>query len=587
MHKHCIVVHLRRAYLAQSTGTLGIREGGATKRLYFIEGELYLPRSHPLVERLDGYLLAAGPDAAPTAQWNGEAVLRDMTDRIARHLSSWEVESVSFTEGPLQPETEFFGPLPTVQLLLSIASLRFEERQLVERLGGVDGRIGASASKHASFESDLGPDETYLLSELGEPRGLRTLLDLPAVERQRWLLALARLWALDLVRPAGSSEQSPLNERRLFETLDHRPAELPPAALPSAPREHFQLANEPFSLTPDPNFFFLSTGHAEMLAGLKLGLLERRGLIVATGEVGTGKSTLLYSLLEQIEDRVETAYISNTALTFVEILESALRDFGAPLAGHRRLDLLDALNSFLLASAEKGKIVALIVDEAQNLSDRTFEELRLLLNFETYSQKLLQIILVGQPELGSRLRAPHLRQIADRIAVRCDLGPLNPSEVLPYIDHRVRAAGGSDEIFTNSALKLLVRRSHGIPRRINVLCHNSLLFAYGEGLPQVKRSHVVEAARGMRQLKKPRLAAVSQLLNAAAATPRRWTISLPRRVLLASLVGIGLAIALLLSALSFESIGADTEGSLEAATGTETTRSATETPRNRRGGPPR
>ena len=209
------------------------------------------------------------------------------------------------------------------------------------------------------------------------------------------------------------------------------PEEAPPEpSVASFWRDHFQLRAEPFSLTPDPAFLYLSEGHAEVLAGLRLGLLERRGLIVATGEVGTGKTTLLYSLLSTIGGDVETAYIANTTLTFDELLESALEDFGAPLSGVRRLDLLASLNRFLVASAERGKNVALVIDEAQNLSDRIFEELRLLLNFETYTQKLLQIVLVGQPELGGKLRAPHLRQVADRIAVRCDLGALNASDTM-------------------------------------------------------------------------------------------------------------------------------------------------------------
>ena len=273
-----------------------------------------------------------------------------------------------------------------------------------------------------------------------------------------------------------------------------------------------------------------------------------------TCSTGSRREETLSWANEPDEVRVSTRFRGHYALTFEEILESALGDFEVPVIGHRRLDLLKALNDFLLASAEEGKIVALVIDEAQNLSDHTFEELRLLLNFETYSQKLLQIILVGQPELSARLAAPRFRQIADRIAVRCDLGPLNPRDSRRYIDHRLRTAGGSDEIFTTPALRLLLRRSHGFPRRINILCHNSLLFAYGRGLPQVRRAQVVEAARSMRRPKS----------HGAGASSRLWESAIPRRVLFAGLVAVGLAIALVLSTLAFDPNRTEAEGFQES-----------------------
>lgn len=263
-------------------------------------------------------------------------------------------------------------------------------------------------------------------------------------------------------------------------------------------RDHFSLSGEPFSLAPDPRFLFLSEMHAEALAALKLGLYERRGLIVLTGDVGTGKTTLAYSLLATLEEETRTAYVANPLLSFDEILESALKDLGVEFASPRRLDLLEALNGFLRTSAEEGKTVALVIDESQNLADESFEQLRLLLNFESFDAKLLQIVLVGQPELDVRLSKTHLRQIADRIAIHLALNPLRPEEAREYIRHRLESAGGSSDIFTHTALRLVVRKSRGFPRRINILCHNALLAAYGKGVNLVDRSMVAEVVRELK-----------------------------------------------------------------------------------------
>lgn len=280
-----------------------------------------------------------------------------------------------------------------------------------------------------------------------------------------------------------------------------RPAEAAatpaPAPVPGLDlwRQHFGLRGDPFSLTPDPEFLYPSTAHAEALAGLQLGLWERRGLTVMIGEVGTGKTTLVYSLLSRLDPQIETAYLSNTLLTFDEILESALDDFGVACPSRRRLDLQKALNGFLRQCAAQGKTAVLVIDEAQNLSDEVFERLRLLLNFETYKSKLLQVLLAGQPELAERLRQPNLRQIGDRVAIRCHLGPLSSAEAKRYIEHRLTTAGGSVDVFTRPALGLLIRKSRGIPRRINVLAHNAMLFAYGREIERVDWATVSQAAR--------------------------------------------------------------------------------------------
>jgi type II secretory pathway predicted ATPase ExeA len=258
---------------------------------------------------------------------------------------------------------------------------------------------------------------------------------------------------------------------------------------------HFDLSAEPFSLTPDPAFLYLSSVHAEAYAALMVGLRERRGLIAMIGEVGTGKTTLVYSLLSALGPEIHTAYISNARLSFDGILRSALRDFSVECDSVHSAELLEAFNQFLNQCAEDGSTAAIVIDEAQNLSRDTFEDLRLLTNFETYKHKLLQIVLVGQPELDSKLRDPSLRQVADRIAVRCHVNPLTAHEVRQYLQHRLSAAGGSIEIFSEGAVRMLVHYSRGIPRSINILGHNAMLFAYGSGRTRVTRKDVRSAVR--------------------------------------------------------------------------------------------
>lgn len=259
---------------------------------------------------------------------------------------------------------------------------------------------------------------------------------------------------------------------------------------------HFHLRGEPFSLTPDPAFLYLGPGHAEALAAIKVGLEGRRGIMVMVGEVGMGKTTILYSLLSELGDGIKTAYISNTTLPFDDILRQALADFGVPCASRDRVKLLAALNAFLRRCAHEGNTAALVIDEAQNLEDDAFENLRLLSNYETYTEKLLQIVLVGQPELEAKLRQAKLRQVAERVAVRCNINPLSRSESLQYVEHRLRRVGGSiTGLFTKPALDLLVRKARGIPRRLNILCHTAMLFAYGRGEGCVTASMMRAAVR--------------------------------------------------------------------------------------------
>jgi len=251
-------------------------------------------------------------------------------------------------------------------------------------------------------------------------------------------------------------------------------------------QRHFNLSDEPFGLTPNPAYLYLSPGHREALAAVEYGLVERRGFVTLIGEVGTGKTTLLYSLLGRLGAEVQTAYITYTTQRFEDLLGSALNDLGVATRAHSKKRLLAAFRTLLEKRAEEGRTVALVVDEAQNLEDRAFEELRLLSNFETYTGKLLQIVLVGQPELQERLRGHQLRQIRDRVSVRAFINPLSRGEMRRYIEHRLQRAGGSSaKLFSALALTLIVWRSRGIPRRANILCHNALLFAFGRGLPRV------------------------------------------------------------------------------------------------------
>ncbi len=292
--------------------------------------------------------------------------------------------------------------------------------------------------------------------------------------------------------------------------------------------DHFGLEAEPFSLTPDPEFLYLSPVHAEALAALTVGVRGRRGLLAMTGEVGTGKTTLLYSLMREIGDEMRTAYIANTTLSFEELLRLALADFGAPTEHRERVDLLLALNAVLMRCAEEGTTAALIIDEAHNLDAQALENIRLLSNVETFRDKLLQIVLVGQPELEARLQQPALRQLAERIAVHCRLAPLGRFESRAYLDYRLLKAGGSSRLFAAEARDALLQAAGGIPRRINILCHNALLFAYGRGDAQVKRDAADAAIRERAALLPP----------VAAAAPRR------RRVSVAATVAAGLALAL-------------------------------------------
>jgi general secretion pathway protein A len=258
---------------------------------------------------------------------------------------------------------------------------------------------------------------------------------------------------------------------------------------------HYGLREKPFSLSPDPRFLFLSTSHREALAHLLYGIESGEGFIAVTGEVGTGKTTLCRTLLERIGPDAEVAYLFNPQLTGLELLQAVHRELALPGEGSRA-ELLEALNRFLLESSRNGRRVLLLVDEAQNLPVETLEELRMLSNLETTTEKLLQIVLFGQPELDALLDSPELRQLRQRIGVRWRLDSLSDPEATDYVLHRLRIAAGNDtELFTPAALRELRRRSRGVPRLVNLLADRALLAGYADGSLRVERTHVGRAAR--------------------------------------------------------------------------------------------
>lgn len=258
----------------------------------------------------------------------------------------------------------------------------------------------------------------------------------------------------------------------------------------------FGLNEKPFTITPDPRYLFMSERHGEGLAHLVYGVTESGGFIQLTGEVGTGKTTLVRTLLGQIPDEVDIALILNPQLTAVEFLMTICEELGIqlPKQKYSAKALVDALNQHLLESHSRGRRTILLIDEAQNLSEGVLEQLRLLTNLETARQKLLQIILIAQPELREKLGQESLRQLAQRVTGRYHLEPLSSEETFKYIDHRLRVAGALTEIFPPSAKREVFRLSGGVPRIINVICDRALLGAYSRETRTVDRRLVRKAA---------------------------------------------------------------------------------------------
>ena len=265
--------------------------------------------------------------------------------------------------------------------------------------------------------------------------------------------------------------------------------------------DFFGLKHEPFSIAPDPRYLFLSERHREALAHLLYGLKAGGGFVVLTGEIGTGKTTVCRCCLEQVPRRCNVAYVFNPKLTVLELLGVITEEFGITVSHPAGVspsvkDYLDPLNAYLLRTHAVGQNNVLIIDEAQNLSTDVLEQLRLLTNLETVSRKLLQIVLIGQPELRDMLARPQLEQLSQRVIARYHLGALTEQETVHYIRHRLAVSGLSGAMpFDREARRRVHQLARGVPRRINLICDRTLLGAYGQGRRRIDRAMVDRAAR--------------------------------------------------------------------------------------------
>jgi len=260
--------------------------------------------------------------------------------------------------------------------------------------------------------------------------------------------------------------------------------------------KHFNLSERPFSITPDPRFLYMSPRHREALAHLIYGLGEGGGFVQLTGEVGTGKTTMCRCLLEKVPDKVDLALVLNPKVTSIELIATVCDELGIE---YQEKDasikmLTDVLNHYLLEAHARGRRTVLIIDEAQNLSADVLEQIRLLTNLETRTQKLLQIILIGQPELRTLLQREDMRQLAQRVTARYRLEPLTGKETGAYIKHRLHVCGTTRPVFNKTAVDLIYKLSGGIPRLINVLCDRALLGAYTEDKLQIDKKIIRHAA---------------------------------------------------------------------------------------------
>jgi type II secretory pathway predicted ATPase ExeA len=287
--------------------------------------------------------------------------------------------------------------------------------------------------------------------------------------------------------------------------------------------EYFGLSREPFNITPDPGYLYLSAGHQQALARLLYGIDARKGFIVLTGEVGTGKTTLIHALLRELEKRnTQSTLIFNTVGHSKDLLRDICEALGFAAFREERQSIhtyLKLVNQLLLESFHKGKNVTLIIDEAQNLSKSVLESIRLMSNFETSEDKLLQIVMAGQPELAVRLNLPSLRQLKQRVVLYHHLKPLNFSECGEYIARRLEVAGGSSSLFTPKALRTIYTSSGGIPRLINILCDNGMLTAYTLGERRVSSDVIRKVAEDRSLASASEEAGRAQGMGTAAEKP--------------------------------------------------------------------
>lgn len=243
---------------------------------------------------------------------------------------------------------------------------------------------------------------------------------------------------------------------------------------------YYGLIEKPFSVTADPNFLYLSKKHREAISHMQYGIEQRMGFLEITGEIGTGKTTICKALLNTLDEHTKTAFILNSNLSEIQLLQAIVEDFGIGFKNKNKLTMLNELNKFLLEQIRCNNNVVLIIDEAQNLKSTLLEQIRLLSNLETEKEKLLQIILVGQPELKEKLRSPELAQLRQRIAIRYHIFPLEQNEIKAYVCHRLGVAGAinSEVFFKDDAFDQIFKFSNGVPRLINIVCDKGLLAGY-------------------------------------------------------------------------------------------------------------
>lgn len=320
--------------------------------------------------------------------------------------------------------------------------------------------------------------------------------------------------------------------------------------------DFYKLTERPFNVTPDPKFLYLNARYREAIASLHYGITQRKGFITLIGEAGTGKTTLLKKLLDELDPKTRTVFIFNTNVTFEEILEYIFAEFDLPIHNGKKLYMLQRLNTFLLNELQNGGNVALLIDEAQDLEFAVLEDLRLLSNLETAKEKILQIVLSGQPELGQKLSNPVLRQLRQRIGINCRLLPLSREEISEYVRFRLQAAGSPDlKLFSREAEDQVYRFSHGIPRLVNVVCDNALVIGYALGRQRISAEIITEAAADLLAVD-PSISAIAtaepppdlDLPTApvtvspppAAGTGIRWRSRLAVAALMVVAVGVGL-----------------------------------------------
>lgn len=266
-------------------------------------------------------------------------------------------------------------------------------------------------------------------------------------------------------------------------------------------KQFYHLKRNPFEITPDPSFLFPTKRHNEALASLYYGVRRRKGFVVMTGEVGTGKTLLVRCLLELLNrNNVSYAYVFNSVLSPLEFLQYVAGDFGLPASGKNKSELLLLLSSHIIARHQRKLTTVLVVDEAHHLSAEVLEEVRLLTNLETAREKLLQILLVGQPELDQKLDSYELRQLKQRIALRSQLEPLDVEETRGYIHRRLQLAGSSEPgtIFPDDTTLAVHRHSRGIPRLINTVCENALINAYAQQAHSIAPEMITDVADDFR-----------------------------------------------------------------------------------------